>query len=390
MAGLTSSGFEIKSTDEIVTELGDDTHAIVDPTLDVDESTPLGQLWGIVASKLSELWLVGQALSTANDPEQATGYALDGLLTLTGVKRLGATSSTVPIQFSSSAPVFVPAGTVIVPSADDTYRWVTLEDTNIPAGDTLITAAAEQTGPLTAVPGLLDTLLVPIPNVTAVENLSAASPGRNIETDMEARVRRTQSLAASGNATVDAIRANLIALEGMESVTVIENSTMFTDVLGNPPKSFQAIVYDGVVPALTDDEIAQVIWDSKPAGIEAYGSSSGTAEDALGTSRTVAFSRPTGVPIYFVVEVQRDPTTYPGSQAVKDAIVAAGRAGRLVGDDVVALKVKAAPLSVLGVYDVTGFTLGTAPAPVGTANVTITFNELATFDTANITVTEIP
>jgi len=176
----------------------------------------------------------------------------------------------------------------------------------------------------------------------------------------------------------------------MESVTVIENSTMFVDSLGNPPKSFQAIVYDGVSPAVDDDLIAQTIWDAKPGGIEAYGTSSGTAEDSLGVSRTVEFSRPTGVPIYLVVEVQRDPTTYPGAQAVKDAIVAAGRAGRLVGDDVVALRLKASPLSVIGVYDVTSFTLGIAPAPVGTSNITIAFNELATFDTANITVTEIP
>src|SRR6478752_2491903 len=164
MAGLTADGFEIKGVSEIVEELGDDVHAIVDPTLDVDESTPLGKILGIVASKFGELWLVAQALSTANDPNQATGYALDGLMALTGVQRLEATASTVPIQFTASAPAFVPAGTVIVPSGDDTFRWATIEDVNIPAGNTLVTARAESTGALTAVPGLLDTLLVPVPN----------------------------------------------------------------------------------------------------------------------------------------------------------------------------------------------------------------------------------
>jgi hypothetical protein len=75
-----------------------------------------------------------------------------------------------------------------------------------------------------------------------------------------------------------------------------------------------------------------------------------------------------------------------GLQQVKDALKARGDT-YAVGEDVVALFLRAACFNVAGVVDVPTFTLDFVPSPVNTGNLTIGTFERATFDTSLITVT---
>lgn len=73
---------------------------------------------------------------------------------------------------------------------------------------------------------------------------------------------------------------------------------------GRPGKSFEIVVEGG-----DDTTIATTILDSKPAGIQSYGSTSVLVYDVYNNPYTISFSRPTAVPIYVELVLQTDLTT---------------------------------------------------------------------------------
>jgi hypothetical protein len=73
---------------------------------------------------------------------------------------------------------------------------------------------------------------------------------------------------------------------------------------GRPGKSFEIVVEGG-----DDTTIATTILDSKPAGIQSYGSTSVLVYDVYNNPYTISFSRPTAVPIYVKLVLQTDLTT---------------------------------------------------------------------------------
>jgi len=218
-------------------------------------------------------------------------------------------------------------------------------------------------------------------------NASDATPGTNIETDEAFRLRREQLLRITGAATLEAIISGVREVTDVTHVSAFENVDIITDpATGLPPKSFHVIVLGGA-----EQDIADKIWDVKPAGIETYGAISKTVTDSQGYTHTIKFSRPTPVPIYIDLTVLTDPAEFPadGAAQIKAAIVAYG-ALLEVAEDVIALAFKCIPLEIAGVIDVTVFKIDDVDPPVGTTNITIDSDEIATFDTADIDVTVTP
>jgi hypothetical protein len=216
-------------------------------------------------------------------------------------------------------------------------------------------------------------------------NSSDANIGTELETDPEFRLRRVELLRQTGKATVEAIRASLRAVTNVVQALVVENVELTTSPAGLPGKSFESIVQGG-----TDAAVAASIWDTKPAGIETYGTTTVVVTDSMGFTHDIKFARPVDVPIHVALTVTTDPTLYPldGDDQVAQAIVTQG-ATLNVGDDVIALVYKCAPLTVTGVLDVTIFKIDIVDPPVLTGNIVIAFDELASFDTADIDVTSV-
>jgi hypothetical protein len=211
-------------------------------------------------------------------------------------------------------------------------------------------------------------------------NAADADVGRNIETDPALRLRRDSALRSSGSATVEAIYAALILTTGVEQAIVLENTTSAPDANGLPGKSFEAVVYQGA-----DADIAATIWREKPAGILSYGSTTVVVTDSMGFDHDVSFSRPTEVVLHIEYTLTTDPALYPadGDDQVKAAAVAYA-ATLEIGQDAVALEFRAVALDIAGVIDVPTFKIDTVDPPVGTSNISISFRQLATLDTANV------
>lgn len=385
MAGVTETGFEAKTLQEILADIGARQRDRISENLDVSEATVLGNVNAIVADQLSEVWEALQVAYFACDPDNATDDQYRAIALLTGVQDPGPQKGIVVATVNLDAATTIAAGELVanvLGEADN--RWENRDAfTSAGAGDYELTFLSEDAGAtFVAAAGTLTEISAPVTGWNSVTNVDDATPGRDFLTINELRVQREASLAASGANTLASILADVVAVDGVISAQPEENTADIA-VGGLPAHSFQITIWDGASPAADDDAIAQAILDSRPPGIESVGSQSGSAVDPAGNPAVVNFGRAVGVDIWIEVDIE----AANGSSAddIVAALLAAGP--EIVGGDVVYNKLAAAPFTVAGVDDWSTLTVGATPAPAGTVDVAIAPNQIALLDAARITVT---
>lgn len=229
----------------------------------------------------------------------------------------------------------------------------------------------------------------PLMRVAGLNFLDQDLLGSDLETDIELRLRRLQELRAQGKATIEAIRAALFLVPGVADVFVDENDTDYISGLGVPPHAVEAIVR---APTATDADLAQAIFDTKAAGIRAFGTTTEVVTDSQNVDHDIGFTRAAEVDIYIEIDlaVNTDAaagTVYPadGDEQVKAALVAKG-AALGIGDDVILEVIKCAAFAVDGVLDVLDFRIDTVSPAVGTTNISIPQRSIADFDISRVVV----
>lgn len=379
--GVTSEGFTRKPFTTIQAEMQAYVRAKISKSLQLTEKTGLGNVLNSSADQLSELWEAVEACYHSADKDNALDDAFVALCELTGTKRRGATKGVVSTYCTFTGGTTYPAGSLVAHlDGFPDNRWVNRNEVvTTTAGSYGVSFEAETTGARTALTGTLIRIAQPVNGWTSVYNTADATPGQNIESIEDLYVRREQELQDRGTAQMASIRSAVSRVAGVVQVKSQENKTDYP-ASGIPPHSFRVIVWDGSSPAANNNQIAQAIYDNCSGGIPSIGAYTGTAIDADGSAVTVKFDRPVGVPIYIVVDVD-------GSTAGVTAAILA-EAGKLgIGSAVVREKLKAAVGVLAGVTDVPTFTLGVAPAPVGTSNLVMTIDQIPLFDASRITVT---
>ena len=225
------------------------------------------------------------------------------------------------------------------------------------------------------------------------DNLNDATTGVALETDTALRTRRESALQGLGNATLEAIAADMLLVPGVTSVFVFENDTDVTSGI-RTPHSIEVVLLGG-----SDPVIAPALFNTKGAGIATVGTSSENHTDSQGTVHVVKFSRPTIRDIWIEINVTVD-ADYPadGDTQVKNALTAFGVANYGIGADVIPIPQLIGAVDLIpGIRDILIGVLDVAdgagdPSPVpGTDDGSITISEtnIAKFDNARITVTQV-
>lgn len=393
MAGVTPEGFVAKTIEEIKGELEADQLETLDPTLVLSPDQPFGQINAAHSKKLAELWEIAQVCYNAFDRDAAEDRLLDNVGGMTGTPRAKARKSLVACTVNLGAAFSQPAGALMAnvlgqPTIQFVNRDAIVSTT---AGDYTAYFECIVTGPVAVNAGTLTQKTNSVTGWNSITNPTDAIPGALVEEDPDYRQRQVDELTAPGASTTDAIRTDLLELSGVLQAFVFENVTLVTNSDGLHGKAIECVVYDGPVPAASDTAIAQAIWNSKPSGAETQGTSSALAIDKLGVARTVYFSRAVIQSIYLELDIKVDASRFPvgGTTLVKTTAVKEGNALNL-GDDVIALDLRAAPLERLGgvpgVTDVIAIRLGFSPSPVGIVNLDITGRQIARFDTSRVVV----
>jgi uncharacterized phage protein gp47/JayE len=442
--GLTLAGLQIKPLTVIRVDFQKLLQTAFGDSFDVGDESNAGHVYGIVAAALSSLWELLQAIASSQDPDAATGAALEALSALTGTFRTPATFSTAVLTLTGTGTTPIPQGTVVATtstaqqfSTDDDATlgalaaWVgttvylkdvrvtnnarcyqctvagtsgttgpqTSDETIVDGTATWtylgegssavdVTSAATISGPIVAIARDITTKVGSSTGWSSVINLLDAVTGRAAATDSELRTLREQELSGDGKSTQDAIRADLLPpkVVGVTAVTVFVNNDDTTNVDGMPPHSVEALVRGGA-----DQDILDALFAAVAGGIQTIGTTTGTVVDSQGTPQTVKFSRPVEILIYVDIHVTYDAELWPsnGADLIKAAIVAFG-ALQSTGKDAVSFSIGAQALKVDGVFDVPVCNIGTAPSPSTSTTISISTRQLAVFDTGRISVTATP
>jgi uncharacterized phage protein gp47/JayE len=394
MPGVTPTGFERPTLRELLEQIQSDQISEIHPAWDVSPETVIGQVNAIVSRQLGIAWETLEICYGAFDPDRAEDFLMVSLAKLTGTERRAATQSAVlcTIDLDEETELIAGEHFAHIDGRPD-VRWTPQENFTAPAdGEHSVMFVSEATGPIAAGSGTITVIATSVVGWNSITNPDIATLGRNIDSIATLRQRREEQLAATGSATIDAIRADVLSVEGVDSCKVFENDSDAT-VDGMPPKSVEVLVYDGESPAAADNEIAQAIWNSKAGGIQTVGSSSGTALDALGGERTVNFTRPEPVPVFIEITVLAGPgyTAAGGDSALADFIVAEARKIHGVGDDVKWRRVDSLAFKFddpgVTVSDVSTFLIATVDPPMSAANISITDRQIAAFAVPRVAVT---
>jgi len=382
---LTAAGLEI---DDLATRIADLKTAVRNAcgaNLDLSPDQPDGQLVELFAEAVQAGMELLQEVYTAMDPDDATGDAQGALCALTGTNRRAATYGTVTLTLNLDAATTVPAGSIAHVSGDPTNRWITDTGvTSVGAGNYDVTATASETGPIQALAGTITVIATPVVGWNSVTNAADATEGLAEETDTELRLRREEEIAKGGSTNTDAITADVLDLDGALYAKTYENTTLITDGAGRPGKSIEVVVHR-TDPPLTDAILAAQIYDSKAAGIEAYGSTVVGHVDDAGISHQIGFTDVTVLTLQVEATLTTDADEYPGDTDFKAYLADWADANLGVGDDVIINQLVAVCFEVDGVLDAT-LRIRFSGDPWGTINLTVADRELADLDTTGVTV----
>lgn len=396
--GLTSTGFVVPSTAEIQADIEASERSAIDPALDISDDQPLGQLNGIIASKLSDCWNAIGAVYGALDPAAAEGTQLDNVCNLTGTTRPGAKSTVVTetLVFSAATTLSAGAKMSVAGHADQVFA-LQADVVATTAGSYTGTFVCLTTGPIDVQPNTLTNIVTPIAGWTSGTNPTLGTIGQNAYSDTALRVLRQEEIAASGSCNPDSLLGQLLKIPGILSATVYENNTDAAinvtstsgTVLARVPHSFEAVIWDGASPSASNSAIAACLWKNKPTGISTVGFTSATTTDAAGNTQTLNFTRATGRRMYVNVTVTKNPkVTYAGDAAVQAILSAFILSTQTApGGEVVALALKTQIMSLAGVLDVPLLQLDFTALPTNTANLTLGYDAVPTLSASDVAVT---
>lgn len=403
---VTPEGLQIPTVEKLLEDLATEQRATMDPLLDTDPESPIGQLNGIIASHFREAFEVIAIAYGGGDPDKAEGVLLEGLSALTGTKRGEATRSKfvgsrkLKINLDANKTIAAGGATFEV-DGDSSVKFVTTESVSSTlAGYYYVAAHCTVTGPVHCNANTLTVITTPVVGLNSVINEYDAQIGNNTDTDPQLRERREQELRATGSGTVDSLRADLLSIEledgtqPVQDVTIFENVTESTDLTtGLPMKSLECMVYDGPTLDCPNDTIAQTIWNGKPGGIKLVGGSSGSALDSLGVTRTIPFTRPTLKAVKYAISLLYDPKLYAGDGAALHALIdrflLKVKPGKLIrANDYTAALIQ----NVSGVVDITNMQLAFVgdPFPASGTNLALGLREMGTLQAGDIAITSTP
>lgn len=390
MAGLTTDGFQARTLEEILASLEQQQRDTIDPNLNQEADSVVGQINGIVAAEILSLEELAQLIYQSTFPDDAIGIPLSNLASLTGVTRRPATKADVVIEITGAPTTLIPAGTLVSVQGDAASQFEFTADWTIitaSADQVTVTAVTPGSGPnaTTTDTGVIDT---PVAGFDSFIFFANAERGEDTETDSELRARRELELARPGTGTVPAMEADLAQVDEVESVTVFENTTEFpTDETGLPIHNIEAVIGGGV--GANEQAIADQLWASKPAGIGTFGSDSRTVTDDSGGQHTLFFSRPVQVPAQIDLKVVRDANAVT-DQDIVDALVDWASSWRL-GEDVTIAGIVNIIMDLDGVLNVptTDVLIGTVTPPtLVNEDLEILDRQIASLAGGNVTVTE--
>lgn len=340
------------------------------------------QYLATLALSIYESLLTAQFAYNSRSVATATGTGLDTIVLTNGITREGQTNSKVSVNLTGTASTVITNGQIA-----DTNGNVWLLPASVTldgSGNASVTATSLNSGPITALIGQVNVILTPTIGWASVTNPTAATPGRDIETDAELRSRQRVSVGNPSQALTTGILGSVLAVEGVVSAQLYENDLAVAVATINDvpnPSNYAAHSLTIVVDGGDNAEIANQIALRKTPGASTEGSTSVTTVDRYSVPTIIRFTRPTVIEVDVALSIKSlsGYTTAIGDD-IKQSLVDYLN-GLTAGQSVIvselwqaALSADAASYPTFSLTSLTTNKHGSGFTP-GTADITFNYNE---------------
>ena len=299
-----ANGIITQNLTEILDERENNLKSIMGEDFVIDKTTPIGNME--LADANSELtiheliaWLIPNML----DANTATGYFLDCICEKNRIYRKQPAYTTFSLVLNGTPNTEFKKEDITISDKITGIYYNLNTDVIIGTNGTgigqFICQYYGEYYPNTDTTFNILTPVVGLDSVTLDEGILNLVVGRQVETDEELRRRRMFSVQQTSTNTLASIKANLYSLDGVLHVTYLENETESEDSNGLPMKSFEYIVDGG-----DNGEIAQTIFNNKPAGTRAFGSKEELINDSEGIVHSICYTpaKPINIGINIKIE----------------------------------------------------------------------------------------
>lgn len=403
MAEITSAGFVGTNENEYYDQLVA-LYLSIDPNWNLDPSTPDGLFIAAVAEIFANLDEQAGKSYGDRSPNTAQDTALDIVSAITNTFRDLGTPSNVAIDVTGTAGTFIPSGSQVKSSFDQSIWGVDTSITIGGGGTASGTATAIEDGATEASIGTITDIVTVIAGWATVTNPSVATPGSDAQSDASLRLERKQSVSAPGTGTIDAIKGAIFSVDNVTNVQVLENDTGSPDGNGQPGNSVGIYAIGG-----STNDIAVQIYNKRVTGILMWADPDpGVTNEIVNvvsplyppSTTSITFNRPEQIDIILNVTIQNDGSLPLGTIVadVTQSILNYAAGGEIpddcgfnnegfdIAEDVPERSIDTPVNQVIGTY---GRSYITALAITGAVSgvLTINFNQISRWTSGNITVT---
>lgn len=371
LARLDETGLHLPDYPAVLAYVQDRLRDIYGEDLYLEPDSQDGQMAAIFAGAIHDAFALTASVYNAFAPGTAQGESLSRQVAINGLRRQTATFSTASLRVVGAVGTVL-RGAVAMDTAERRWR---LPDTVIPlSGEAVVTATAEAPGAIAAPAGDIARIATPILGWHAVSNPEPATPGRDVESDAALRRRQTRSTALPSRTVFEGVLGAVAAVPGVARLRGYENDGPGADSHGIPGHAIAVVVEGG-----DDQAIAETIAAKKTPGCGTFGTTAVPVRDRYGVPVTIAFFRPTSVPIAALIRIR----PLPGYLSTTGAAIRAAAAAALnalgIGEDVLISRLYAPitatdPAPGQRTFDVLSIEAAADGGTLQAANIAIAFN----------------
>lgn len=306
---LDENGLQVSTVTELLEQLVTDFQSIYGTDINLDQSSPDGQLLNIFAQAGVDVREILTQVYNSFDPDSCSGDVLDARCEINNIFRKGATWTIVPIDITTDRTISLqglddnfndPNATAYTVQDNVGNQFLLISSQQLNAGTHRVLFRAKDLG---AVQTSLNTITTPVTivlGVTAVNNpVVPTEVGENEESDYDLKIRRRQSVAIGSSGYLNGLLATVLQLEGVTDAALYENFTDNTDENGTPGHCMWLVVEGG-----SSADIADAIYRKKSYGCNMRGDISYTITTVSNQQFIAKWDEPTIQPLYIKFTIQ--------------------------------------------------------------------------------------
>jgi uncharacterized phage protein gp47/JayE len=286
-----SSGIITQNLSEILAERETALQPVMGEDFVVDKTTPVGNMELADSDReLSIQELIAWLFPNQMDANTAEGIFLDAICEKNRIYRYQPAYTKLNLTITGTPKTSFNSGDIIIQDKTSTIYYDLNEDCTVGDDGTVVAEfKCEDFGeyyPTENTTLVIQTPVVGLDSVTYDSETANITLGRLTETDTELRRRRQYSVGQTSTNTLESIKAVLYSTDGVKHVRSFENDTEETNEDGLPMKSFEMVVDGG-----DEDDITDKIFNNKPIGTRAYGTTTKIKTDSEGNVYEIGYTK---------------------------------------------------------------------------------------------------